>query len=191
LYQYYVIYRFLNARISFSAKIGAIGNVKIGLGTVIQENVQINTSCISGLPSYKWQSDGRVSIGNGCKVRSGSILACAGDNQIVIGDNVDINSYCIIYGNVVIGSDTLIAAHTVIVPNNHSFSERDEPIRTQPMRSKGVVIGEDVWIGTHVTILDGVEIGKGAVIGASSVVTKSIPEYAIAVGNPARVIRER
>lgn len=75
---------------------------------------------------------------------------------------------------------------------SHGFDDLDRPIRLQPEPPvRSVSIGDDVWIGTRVTILPGVKIGTGAVIGACSVVTKDIPSYAVAVGNPARVIRQR
>ena len=68
----------------------------------------------------------------------------------------------------------------------------NEPIRSQPLQTKGgIVIEDDVWLGFGVIVLDGVRIGKGAVIGAGSVVTKDIPEGAIAAGIPARVIKMR
>lgn len=68
---------------------------------------------------------------------------------------------------------------------------KDALIREQPHTKKPIRIGDDVWIGANVTILKGVCIGKGAVVGAGSVVTRDIPEYAVAVGNPAKVIRYR
>lgn len=84
-----------------------------------------------------------------------------------------------------------IAAHTVIIPANHNFDRMDLPISRQGLTTKGINIGNDVWIGANVVILDGVEIGDGCVIGASSVVTKSIPNNSVAVGNPAKVIKSR
>jgi len=74
---------------------------------------------------------------------------------------------------------------------NHNFRDSTRLIREQGVTYKGIVIEDDVWIGSKATIVDGVTIGQGAVIGAGSVVTKSIPAYAIAVGVPARVIGTR
>ena len=75
---------------------------------------------------------------------------------------------------------------------NHNFSRTDIPMNQQgnsPVRP--IVIGDDVWIGANVIILPGVSIGTGCVIGAGSVVTKSLPEYSVVAGNPAKIIKNR
>ena len=64
-------------------------------------------------------------------------------------------------------------------------------MRKQGVCSKGIHIGDDVWIGANISVVDGVTVGRGAVIGAGSVVKKNIPEYAVAIGNPARVVKMR
>jgi acetyltransferase-like isoleucine patch superfamily enzyme len=94
-------------------------------------------------------------------------------------------------GGLEIGNDCLIASHVVFIPENHVFDRRDVAIREQGGTRKGIRIGDDVWLATGAVVLDGVSIGRGAVIGAGSVVTKDIPDYAIAVGVPARVIGQR
>jgi len=65
------------------------------------------------------------------------------------------------------------------------------PIKDQGIVKRPVRIGPDVWLGTKATVLRGVEIGRGSVIGANSVVTRDVPDYAIAVGVPAKVVRSR
>ena len=90
-----------------------------------------------------------------------------------------------------IGENVRIAAHTVIIPENHNVDRLDTPIRFQGRSSKGVTIGSDVWIGAGVKILDGAVIGDGCVIGANSVVIGEIPPFCVAVGVPAKVIRSR
>jgi acetyltransferase-like isoleucine patch superfamily enzyme len=85
----------------------------------------------------------------------------------------------------------MIGAHTVMIPANHGFARIDVPMNTQPLTREGIDVGEDVWIGAGCQVLDGVRIGKGAVIGAGSVVTRDIDAYAIAVGVPATVVRSR
>jgi acetyltransferase-like isoleucine patch superfamily enzyme len=84
----------------------------------------------------------------------------------------------------------MIATHTVIIPANDSFSGR-VPVKSQPLTKVGISIGDDVWIGCGVTVLDGVKIGDGCVVGAGAVVTRTLPNYSLAVGVPARVIRIR
>lgn len=79
-----------------------------------------------------------------------------------------------------------------IYTRNHAFSRTDIPMREQGMQDfKPVTIGNDVWIGARVTILPGVKIGNGCIIGAGSVVTKDLPNFAIGGGNPARVLKYR
>ncbi len=85
----------------------------------------------------------------------------------------------------------MIGAHTVIVPANHCFDRTDIPLNLQPIRVQGITIADDVWIGAGCCILDGVNIGRGAVIGAGAVVTKNIDAYSVAVGVPALTVRSR
>lgn len=111
--------------------------------------------------------------------------------SISIGNNVTINRNTLVIGKIKIGNDVMIAPNCVIVGSNHVFSRTDIPMCAHDISSKGIVIEDDVWIGANCTVLDGVKISKGCVVGGGSVVTKSIPPYSIAVGNPAKVIKGR
>jgi acetyltransferase-like isoleucine patch superfamily enzyme len=135
---------------------------------------------------------GQVSIGENTKIRP-HVLLDGRHGSISIGSNSSINDNCVIYGmgGLVIGNDVRIAAHTVIVSGNHNFDDPDTPIRLQGVTFAPISVGDDTWIAANVTILAGVEIGNGCVVGAGAVVTKSLPAYSIAVGNPARIIRKR
>ena len=108
--------------------------------------------------------------------------------NIKIGKNVFINACCRFQdqGGIDIGDGSLIGHNTTIATLNHDFN----PLKRQNLTPSPVKIGKNVWIGSDCTILPGVEIGDGAIIGAGSVVTKSVPKNVIAVGNPARVIKE-
>jgi len=136
---------------------------------------------------------GVISIGDYVVLENGvCLLATYG--HIKIGSRTKINPYTVIYGSgkgTDIGNDVLIAGHCLIIPANHNFVRTDIPITDQKETSLGIVIQDDVWIGAGCQILDGVTIGKGSIIGAGSVVNKSIPEYSIAVGVPAKVIKKR
>lgn len=95
-------------------------------------------------------------------------------------------------GTVKIGCDVMIGEGLVAISKNHEFANTEIPMRLQGFqKDRPIIIEDDVWIGTRVTILPGVRIGKGSVIGAGSVVTKNVPPYAIFGGNPARLIRHR
>ena len=142
-----------------------------------------------------------VRISNNCKIHGVRFLGKAtvepycriyGDTDlgIIIGDNFYMNAGCHILGEIEIGNDVLIGPKTVIWSRDHSIA-KNELIRKQPYFDKKITIGNDVWIASNVTVLKGVKIGDGAVIGAGSVVVNDIPEYAVAVGNPARVIKYR
>jgi acetyltransferase-like isoleucine patch superfamily enzyme len=86
----------------------------------------------------------------------------------------------------------MVAHRCAFMPYQHSFSDTHRPMREQSLTSKGdIVIEDDVWLGLHVCVMDGVTIGRGAVVGAGAVVTQEIPPYAVVGGVPARVIRFR
>jgi len=114
--------------------------------------------------------------------------------SIIIGDRCSINPHTVIYGHgkgTVIGNDVLIAAHCVIIPANHNFSDASRPINAQGVNSKGIIIHDNVWIGAGCTILDGVEIGAGAIVAAGCVVNRDVPENVIVGGVPCRIIKKR
>jgi len=135
---------------------------------------------------------GKISIGANTFIDRGVILRPLG-GTIDIGSDCYINAYSVIYGGggLVIGNGVQIAAHVVIVPSNHVFSNPDKFICEQGLSCRGIVIEDDVWIGAGVRILDGVVIRKGSVVGAGSVVTKSTEPYAVVVGVPAHKISSR
>jgi acetyltransferase-like isoleucine patch superfamily enzyme len=168
-------------KFGFSIEIeGDPRKLKIGKSTYIEKGVIL---CIR---------KGSIEIGNNCIIRRGVILSTEGGN-IIIGNNTSINPYCIIYGDgdTSIGNGVRIAGHTVIVPANHNFSDKTIPIINQGLSKKGIKILNDVWIGSGVTVLDGVTINNGVVVGAGSVVNSEIPEFALCVGVPAKVIKYR
>ena len=108
--------------------------------------------------------------------------------NIKIGKNVFINACCRFQdqGGIEIGDGSLIGHNTTIATLNHDFN----PAKRANLHPSPVKIGKNVWIGSDCTILPGIEIGDGAVIGAGSVVTKNVPANSIAVGSPARVIKQ-
>ncbi|NUN63507.1 glycosyltransferase [Pseudanabaena biceps] len=101
------------------------------------------------------------------------------------------NTYIGVFQPVSIGDNTLIGAYSYIISANHSFKNRDIPIRNQGFTGAPIAIEDDVWIGTHVVILPNVTIGKGAIIAAHSLVNKNIPSYEIWGGVPAKFIKKR
>lgn len=108
--------------------------------------------------------------------------------NIKLGKNVFINACCRFQdqGGITIGDGTLVGHNVTIATLNHDYN----PNNRASITPKPVKIGKNVWIGSDSTILPGVEIGDGAIIGAGSVVTKNVPANTIAAGNPARIIRK-
>ncbi len=113
--------------------------------------------------------------------------------HIHVGDDVGINDHCYVTSNygISIGAGTRIAEFVSIRDYDHEFADPNVPIRKQGLRGGPISIGDDCWIGRSVMITGNVKIGRGCVIGANSVVTKDIPEFSVAVGAPARVIKTR
>ena len=114
-----------------------------------------------------------------------------GCGDVVIGSGTVINSGCVLYtGNgISIGRNVLIAANCTLAPTDHSFADPDRLIREQgfqPSRG-GIVIGDDVLIGANCVVLDGARIGSGSVIGAASLLRRTLPPFCIAFGAPAVV----
>lgn len=148
----------------------------------VRKNVQIR------------KTDGAyLEIGNNVTIDEGvRILLTKPFPKLIIGDNVTIgqNSIITAKAEMYIGDYTLIGPYVQITDNNHT-AKRDNLIKFQRSTIKPVRIGSDVWIGSGAKVLAGVTIGNGAIIGANSVVTHDIPDFAVAVGCPARVIKYR
>lgn len=109
-----------------------------------------------------------------------------------IGNNSGIGIDAIIGGHTVIGDNVMMGRQCITICRNHSFARTDIPMIQQGFdKSTTIYIGNDVWIGDRVTLLPGVTIGNGCIIAAGAVVSKSIPDYCIAAGVPAKVIKSR
>jgi acetyltransferase-like isoleucine patch superfamily enzyme len=161
-------------------------------GIRIAPSIYIAKSAMIQTDSDGCSFGGRILVSEGVTISDGVIIAAYG-GTIEIAANAYIGPYCVLYGHggLSIGQNTMIGAHTVVVPANHGFGPVDAPMNVQPLTREGISIGEDVWIGSGCTVLDGVRIGNGAVIGAGSVVTKDIDAYCVAFGVPAVVARSR
>lgn len=112
-----------------------------------------------------------------------------GVGRVSIGNDTIIGMSNVIIGPVSIGDQVMLAQNVVISGLNHGYQDINQPPKAQPVTCHEIIIADDVWIGANSVITAGVTIGKHAIIGAGSVVTKSIPDYSVAVGNPAKVIK--
>jgi acetyltransferase-like isoleucine patch superfamily enzyme len=125
-------------------------------------------------------------LGDRSYVAAGAYLT----GSLVFGTDCSVNPYAVVRGEIRLGNGVRIGAHTSILGFNHHMAP-DRPIFQQGVFSKGIVIGDDVWIGSNATILDGVTIGDHVIVAAAAVVTKDVEDWAVVAGNPARVLRSR
>jgi acetyltransferase-like isoleucine patch superfamily enzyme len=114
--------------------------------------------------------------------------------RVAIGARATVGPYCCVWGGwsrtwARVGADALLSPGVVLVAGNHGISGQG-PVRDEPMEELDVEIGAGAWIGAHAVII-GCRVGEGAVVGANSVVTSDVPDHAIAVGAPARVVGRR
>lgn len=144
----------------------------------------------SSLRAKLWRIIG-AEIGAGSQILGGTVMLSA--SNIRIGSQTTINTNCRLdgHGGLSIGDNVMIGANCQIISATHNIDRFDIPMKFQGIKKAFVTVGDDVWIGASVIILPGVTVGRGSVIGAGSIVTKNIPEFAICAGNPAKLIRFR
>jgi len=113
-----------------------------------------------------------------------------GVGSVTIGDRTKIGLSNTIIGPVIIGNDIRLAQNITLSGLNHNYEDVSRPIHIQGVSTSPITIEDSTWIGANVVVLAGVTIGKHCVIAAGSIVTKDIPSYSVAVGNPARVLKK-
>jgi acetyltransferase-like isoleucine patch superfamily enzyme len=165
------------ARLQYPERIH-LGN---GVRIASQATLRANTEQASG-----------IRIGDHSTVHE-SVLIAANRGQVTIGRYSWVGPFCLVYGNgeVSIGDNVLIAAHTSINTVSHHFERCDIPINDQGIYCDPVTIEDDSWIGMNAVILQGVTIGQGAIVGAGAVVTHDVPPWSIVMGVPARIVSQR
>ncbi|UZR98015.1 acyltransferase [Chondrinema litorale] len=128
-------------------------------------------------------------LGKNARIEDFSVIN-NGVGLVEIGEGSRIGIGNVIIGPVIIESNCLLAQNIVISGLNHNYQNINNPILEQGINTNKVTLKEGCWIGANACITAGVTIGKNAVIGAGSVVTKDVPDYTVAVGNPAKVIKK-
>ncbi len=160
------------------------GHIELGDNVAIDDFVMLDGCC---------EGDPAIKIGDNVIVSKSCVIQ-AKTGPLDIGDNCDIGAHTIIssVSSITLASSVLIAGNCYIGGARYHMDDLEVPIMNQGIYSRGSVsIGENSWIGASATILDGVKIGRGCVIGAGSLVTKDVPDFGVAVGVPAKVIRYR
>lgn len=159
------------------------GKIRIGDDVVIDDNCLLDA---------KGDTNAGITIGSGVFVGRNTILSCKnGDITIEDGANIGFNCEVFSASRVRVGAGTLLAAYCYLIGGDHDFSDPDLSVLDQPRRSAGIDVGEGAWLGAGAKILDGVTLGNRAVVGAGAVVRHAVPEGAIAVGIPARIVGQR
>jgi maltose O-acetyltransferase len=111
---------------------------------------------------------------------------------IRLGDRSALGMDALVIGPLTVGDDVMMGPRCLLVSDRHEISDTGVPMAQQGFGApRPIVIEDDVWIGAGVTVLSGVRIGRGSVVGAGSVVTRDVPPWSVAAGNPARVVRQR
>lgn len=172
-------------------------NVKIGCGVKILNPQYVSLGdnvCLDDHCTLMARSEGGITIQEGARLKYGVYLDTeSAEGYIEIGKRVYIGTGCCLHGHkgLEIGDDSLLAQNITITPYSHKFEDPSKIIYSQGGFSKKVIIGRDCYLGMSVSVVYSADIGEGSVIGAASVVVKSIPPYSVAVGVPAKVIRKR
>ena len=151
---------------------------KRGKGSKIRYRTRIDV-----LPFNRFELGKNSTIEDFCTINNG-----VGD--VLIGDETLIGMSNVIIGPVTIGNNVILAQNIVVSALNHEYRDVTVPIHAQKILTAPIVIEDDCWIAANAVITAGVIIGKHSVVAANAVVTKSIPPYSVAVGNPAKVIKQ-
>ncbi len=174
---------FIGKRVKIQCK----SKLSVGNCVSFQDEVQINALSQCGIVLGN-----NVSIGKRSTIKTSGSLTAVGKG-FSMGDNSAMANDCFVgaAGGVSIGEYVAIGQNVRFHSENHEFHDRNKRISEQGVTNKGIAIGNDCWIGAGAVFLDGVHVGSGCVIGANTLVNKDIPDYAIAVGNPVKIIGYR
>jgi acetyltransferase-like isoleucine patch superfamily enzyme len=180
------LYRYIVRSSGNSFIVGRNVTIRGGMKIEIGSNVSIDDNVVIDARG----EDGSIKIASGVLISRNTILR-ARNASITVDEGCDIGANCILAtdSKLEVGKNVLIAAYSYLCAGgNHAYERTDIPIIQQGFISKGgVVVEEDVWIGSHAMIMDGVCLGKGSIIGAHSLVNKDISEGSIVFGQPATV----
>ena len=185
-----VLYRLMlrmdgTAAIERNVRLRFASLIRLGQGSYLDEGVYIH-ACPAG-----------IEIGPNTLVMHGAVLHVYNFRNlphagIRIGRDSLIGEYTVIrgQGGVTVGDRVYTSPHTQIIAVNHVFDDPERPFIEQGITAQGIVIEDDVWLGSAAVVTDGVRIGRGAVVAAGAVVTRDVPAHTVVGGVPARVLRE-
>ena len=163
-------------------------HIRCGKNVKFEDFSEIHGLCSCGL-----NFGGYVTISRGVMIRPSSYYGGDYGIGLTIGEHSSIGPYGYVgcSGKITIGKNVMFGPKCSLFAENHVFSDITSSIKSQGVQQKGITIEDDCWIGSNVTILDGVTIGKGSVIGAGTLVTKDIPAGSVVVDKRDKVMRVR
>lgn len=163
-------------------------HIRCGKNVKFEDFSEIHGLCSEGLNFGDY-----VTISRGVMIRPSSYYGGDLGIGLTMGEHSSIGPYGYIgcSGRITIGKNVMFGPKCSLFAENHVFSDTHSSIKSQGVEQKGIIIEDDCWIGSNVTILDGVTIGKGSVIGAGTLVTKDIPAGSIVVDTRKKYIRNR
>jgi len=150
---------------------------KKGKGAKIRKRSRIDV-----FPWYRFEVGRLTTIENFCTINNGS-------GDVVLGDRVRVGIGSVIIGPVTMGDGSGLGQHVFVAGFNHGYQDGRKNSRGQPLNIKPTIIEEEAHIGANSVVVAGVTIGRRSQVGAGSVVTKDVPPFSVAVGNPARIIK--
>lgn len=163
-------------------------HIRCGKNVKFEDYSEIHGLCSEGLNFGDY-----VTISRGVMIRPSSYYGGDYGIGLTMGEHSSVGPYGYIgcSGRITIGKNVMLGPKCSLFAENHNFSDTEASIKSQGVNQKGITIEDDCWIGSNVTILDGVTIGKGSVIGAGTLVAKDVPAGSIVVDKRDKAIRER
>lgn len=163
-------------------------HIHCGKNVKFEDYSEIHGLCSEGLNFGDY-----VTISRGVMIRPSSYYGGDYGIGLTMGEHSSIGPYGYIgcSGKITIGKNVMFGPKCSLFAENHNFSDTEVSIKSQGVNQKGITIEDDCWIGSNVTILDGVTIGKGSVIGAGTLVTKDVPAGSVVVDKRNKTMRER
>ena len=163
-------------------------HIRCGKNVKFEDYSEIHGLCSEGLIFGDY-----VTISRGVMIRPSSYYGGDYGIGLTMGEHSSIGPYGYVgcSGRITIGKNVMFGPKCSLFAENHVFSDTENSIKSQGVQQKGITVEDDCWIGSNVTILDGVTIGKGSVIGAGTLVTKDVPAGSVVVDKRNKLTRKR